>query len=1063
MEQSYLHKKPLEGFSRSELKVLPESTESVVQAALCFLIFRYTSKKTVELPVLNKGKLLLKHWDIQESTRMGDLIHGFSLNSYPDEQNSVSGELSVWNPLYVVSNGPEDLEKELNQVSSTQISPDIIFSISEGPKITASVYSALNNQDQDFLEGILSHWLHGIQLLESHSQSPVYGLPILPEDEYQRMIYDWNNNVQERVEGKFDFEEFDEHVSKTPNKIAVISGGESLTYRELQIRANQLAHYLQNKGIGPEVVAGIYLTRSIEFVVALVALKKSGGAFLPLDPDHPLDRKEYLIKNSRVPFIITTRRWQDSLPDGEYQTIVLEDIAGELSKLPSHSPMHGLKPGNMSYLFFTSGSTGQPKGVMMTMEYKLKKTPIKRATQPSKTEKVLLKSSTGFTLVLLETFSPLNSGGQIVVVPKDKDKDPEWLVNIIQSEAVESLCLVPSMLALLLLQKGFDQCTSIKKVLTVGESLPVSVQEDFFKALPQAQLVVYYGCTEAPSATVRKIDPKEDYGDRVVLGKANVNRKIYLLDEFGVPVPIGVPGEIFIGGTISRGYIHNESLTAERFIPDTFSKQKGARMYQTGDLGRFLTDGSLEYIGRTDFQVQIRGIRIEPGEIEGVLARHPMVQQCVVLAREDEPGNKQLVAYWLAVGSEFPTSKALRRYLQKSLPEYMTPSSFVRLDSFPLTPNGKIDRLAFPRPPKVNLDPLAEHIQPRTLTEERIARIWIKCLRLPESSPSKGPSQIHIHDNFFEVGGHSLIAAQLINQIRSDLQVEMPINQLFESPTIAQLAAYVEAESADHKPGEDKSCLVTVQSDGSQRPFFLVPGGGGGEAELIVYSRLIYLLGKDQPVYGFRAHGHEGAQVPYPSVESIAAHYIEALSTIQPQGPYLIGGECIGGVVAYEMAQQLVAEGREVGLLVLMDTIVPNLKKSLRYKIRQLFKIQRIAIHRKKLKSLPLKNRLRYLFNLGTKTRKRMAEGNPSGHQDYIGNILKYRPQPYSGPITSIVTEDSTLDIENRNWQNLTTGRLEIHKVPGTHNTYLGEQVETTAEKLRECLSKAQAGNVKKG
>ena len=440
--------------------VFPSNTQLL--AALSFLILRYTGNSKPSIPFVENGKKGRRSWCISSSTTMRSLEVDFSDEAESDSAGTQ--ELSTWNPIFIsCEDEPREVVKQYLQKTKTPNHPDLIFIATPGRYSTLSLLSFHTTHEQNFLDQMLVHWMHAVHLLETQAEAKATTLPILLEEELQTMTVEWNDTSVPSDDGKFDFEEFDLRAQQVPNKIAISSQNGSLTYAELHNLSNQMARYLQNLGVEPEVIVGIYLPRSIDFVVSLVGLTKSGGAFLPIDPDQTFDRKEFMIKDSEVPFIICSKYNHSALPDGDYKKLIIEDVRNELAKFSTTTPDHGLKDGNMSYLFYTSGSTGEPKGVCMTHTYQDRRN-AETESFPIKSEKVLLKSSTGFTVVLLETFTPIKAGGEIVVVPKDLEKDASWMIETIQREQVETLNLVPSMLSLLI-HEGIEHCTSIKKVL----------------------------------------------------------------------------------------------------------------------------------------------------------------------------------------------------------------------------------------------------------------------------------------------------------------------------------------------------------------------------------------------------------------------------------------------------------------------------------------------------------------------------------------------------------------------------------------------------------------------
>jgi amino acid adenylation domain-containing protein len=885
-------------------------------AAIALLVLRYTGKRDISIPLKTELGSQKRTWVINNETRLVDLLaenDGITLKEATSDSENL---LAIWNPLYNNSSDRflrSSVESETAVFNGTA-AIDLEFYQSNSSPNTFQVFSTKSDYDERYLDQILSHWIHCIQLLRTKPEAKVITQSVLTESEYDEMIVKWNNNDKPKVEGRFGFEDFEDHAQKSPESIAVSYGSSRLTYGDLQIQANQMAHFLQSIGIGPEIVVGIYLTRSVEFVISLVALRKSGGAFLPLDPDHPEERKHYLINDSKAPFIITSNECKDSLPKGDYHLIVIEDIVSELSKFPTHTPKHGLQDGSMGQLFYTSGSTGKPKGVIMTVFYKEDKPPPEENT---KGVKVLLKSSTGFTLILLETFSPLQTGGEIVIVPKDKDQDTRYLIENIKNLKIQTLNLVPSMLSLLLLQDDIGECDSLQKVFTVGERLPVSVQHDFFKKLPNAELYVFYGCTEAPAATFRRVLPDEKYGDRVILGKPMVNKRIYILDEYRAPVPKGVPGEIFIGGAISRGYIHNEKLTRERFLPNPFISDPDEKIYQTGDLGRFMEDGSIEYLGRTDFQVQVMGIRIELGEIEARLTAHPMVNDAIIIAHTSSSGNTLLIAYYTLQGSTYPDTDNLRNHLRNSLPDYMIPARFIPLKEFPLNTSGKIDRLNFPHPESVtvsiNGNPVFEAY---STTQTAIRRIFYDAL---------GTSQLLNSDNFFDIGGNSLAAVIVTNELKREFGIQLNITDLYEHSSVFALEKLVE-NSGYHSPF---NLLVKVRT-------------GVGRQNLFMFTVNVSVnahVSRDFDIYVLRGLWfNENFDFSSP-LSAIVENYVKEVLMIQNSGPFYLAGFSMGGTIAHQVACRLQSLGHEVRGLYLADPSVrlPDTDKVPRSNLAALF------------------------------------------------------------------------------------------------------------------------------
>jgi len=685
-------------------------------------------------------------------------------------------------------------------------------------------------------------------------------------------------------------------------------------------------------------------------------------------------------------------------------------------------------------------------------------------------DRVLQQASLSFDVSIWESFLPLISGATLVLASPDGHADPDYLIEIIRQKRITVVRFNPSLLRLLITTSSFDQCTSLRHIFCGGEVLPIDLVQSTFSKL-NIELHNLYGPTEAAIHVSHWRCMRNYHRPIIPIGRPVSNVQLYIVDPHLQPVPIGVAGEILIGGIqVAHGYYKRPELTSEKFIPNHLQskEQQSGTLYKTGDLARWLPDGTIEYLGRIDQQVKIRGFRVELGEIEHALLEQEGVREAVVLARE-ENNDKQLVAYIVKscevaeLQSEEEDPTILRQILAQQLPDYMIPSAFVFLDAMPLTPNGKLERRALPAPNYV--DTGSEFVAPRTQMETAVAAIWQEVLHIDEAG---------VYDNFFALGGHSLKATQVVSRIRDTFQVEMPLRRLFETPTIAGLVEYIAAEfqkpnrvSPQTSSDEEASysSLVPIQPHGSKQPFFLVPGGGGGEEEFLIYAQLLYLLGAEQPVYGFYARGLLDSQSPHEDVETMAADYIQEMRTVQPHGPYLLGGECIGGKVAYEMARQLQLEGEQVGCLLLMNTgLRTNVKRVFRLHRQFVRQQRRIQHHRQQLEPLSFAKRLRYVGqNLHNWQIRRLPLTSELSNMqqkqrvraNYTHLLQRYRPQePYSDSITLLVSTDDYQENIFGEWEGW-VDRVEINQVPGVRKTYLGKHVQTTAARLSTCLEVA--------
>jgi amino acid adenylation domain-containing protein len=608
-------------------------------------------------------------------------------------------------------------------------------------------------------------------------------LPLLSVAERHQLVAEWNGTAADYPGDRCLHELFTAQAAKTPDAVAVIFEGQQLTYAELDRRSNQLAHHLRGLGIGPETVVGICVERSLEMVVGLLGILKAGGAYLPLDPSYPQERLAFMLEDARASILVTQAALLQQLPAHAAQVVRLDADHEEIARQSTAAPASNVGPDNLAYVIYTSGSTGKPKGVMNTHCSIVNRLWwMQDAYDLTPADRVLQKTPFGFDVSVWEFFWPLMFGARLIVARPAGHKDPSYLADLVWHEGVTIMHFVPSMLQEFLEVADLVCCGSLRDVVCSGEALPVDTQNKFLAQLP-SRLHNLYGPTEAAvdvSAWHCKLTPGSTH---VPIGHPINNISLYVLDRLLEPVPIGVAGELYIGGVgLARGYLGRPGLTAERFVPSPF--REGERLYRTGDLARWRSDGELEYLGRIDQQVKLRGYRIELSEIEATLATHPDVRQAVVVAREDEPGEKRLVAYVVAQADAALERNGLRAHLKMSLPDYMVPFAFVMLAALPLTPNGKVDRRALPVPEAGAGVVHQDYEAPRTPVEEALSEIWREVLRL---------ERVGVHDNFFELGGHSLLATRVMARVCEVLRVELPLRAMFEAPSILELGERVAA------------------------------------------------------------------------------------------------------------------------------------------------------------------------------------------------------------------------------------------------------------------------------
>lgn len=689
-------------------------------------------------------------------------------------------------------------------------------------------------------------------------------------------------------------------ADRNPDRIAVVDGAHEISYGALDARSNRLAHYLINLGIGPGSVACTHLPPGLDLMVAILAIAKTGGAFLTIDPQLPIARKRLMIGECepRVTISPVNGDWG---ADGNAAMVDLDRDSSAIGSQTTARPESRIVEGSLAYLFYTSGSSGDPKAVMVP--WNTQAPPGGTIPCPGEDDRHVLKSSPAFTLIVREIFQPITSGGRVYLLPKGRNGDPDVLLDSIITNNISLITIVPSVLRVLLTNPKLPRCLSLRFIDCIGESLSPGLRIAFQAKLP-VSLGVTYGCTEASSATSRVFDP-DDNCDYVDLGKPLSGRSIYILDQYLNRVAEGGSGQIYVGGKLSMGYFKRPRLTAEHFIPDPYSPIPGARMYCTGDHGRLSTDGSLIYLGRGDDQVQISGQRVEPAEVEKAIASHDLVEQVVVMTC-GTPAQPYLVAFVTSRAAGL-TVPILNQFIRSRLPRYMVPARFKLLASLPLLPGGKLDRGGL-------RDSLADskhlRVGPANDTEEKIHRIW---------SEMFGHSEFGVVDDFFELGADSLMAAQLIHHINDTFREFILAEHLTEQATVRSIAAAMNLGQAGNP-----SNVVRINKSGKKAPFIAVHG----EGNIFFYGRLAKFLGSNRPFYAIQASGLDGTPIPYQNLPDCAADYVRQIRHFQPAGPYFIGGYCFGGVIAFEMARQLHGAGQSVPLLVIFDngsadTLIP--------------------------------------------------------------------------------------------------------------------------------------------
>ena len=1019
--------------------------------------------------------------------------------------------------------------------------------------------------DEDARKATLRHCLSVLDACIANPNAVLGNVDILAADEHRQILSSFNSTSRPYELDRSLHELIEAQAARTPDATAVVFEGSSLTYAELDRRANQLARYLQSLGVGPEVLVGICVERSVEVVVGLLGILKAGGAYVPIDPTYPRDRLAYMLADSAVPVLLTQARLVDQLPEHGARTVCLDRDWATISSVGGHSfcaggaearsqgrkPLEsvpakesrpggaeerpvdspgsvapsgltgsggvdsrGLRPwlqtvapagantdggrsyasdeantgggptyapgganagdgpapvpcrtnteaSHLAYMIYTSGSTGRPKGAMNEHRAIVNRLLWMQETYGlTAQDRILQKTPFSFDVSVWEFFWPLMTGATLVVARPEGHKDAAYLAKLIQQERITTIHFVPSMLEVFLNEPQAKHCESLKRIICSGEALSWDLKEKC-QATLKAGLHNLYGPTEA--AVDVTFWPCDEAIDRKVvpIGRPVANTRIYILDRYLQPVPIGVSGELYIAGIqVGRGYRQRPELTGEKFVPDPFSETPGARMYRTGDLARHLPNGAIEYLGRLDDQVKIRGFRIELGEIEARIREQGEFSEATVVARDGAGGDKQLVAYVVPRDGHAANIADLRGFLKDRLPEYMVPSFLVELKALPLSPNGKLDRKALPEPKeRAGSGSRGVHVPPRNPLEKQLVDMWEEAL---------GIRPIGVTDNFFDLGGHSLVAVRMMSQLNRQSEREIPVAVLFESPTIETLARLLTEPDAS-RPW---SPLVSIQPSGSRPPLFCVHALFGS---VLCFIELARALGSEQPLFGLQSIGAEGGGDPLERIEDMAVAYIEAVRTRQPRGPYHLAGYSLGGVIAYEMARQLRRQGEDVALLALFDAYTP--KAAGVEGVNNLTDAQLLAWF--------LGDRDGWLSKHNPELAGRLAQMGPdeqmahllaelqkTGHiPPHIGidrmdrylRVLnanlqafhRYRPDEYDGAGTFFRSEGNGPDDTDplADWHRLFRGGLRVHRVPGFHGTMLSPpHVQVIGHRLDACL-----------
>ncbi|RKH72196.1 amino acid adenylation domain-containing protein, partial [Corallococcus aberystwythensis] len=908
------------------------------------------------------------------------------------------------------------------------------------------------------VERMAGHLRTLLEAVAAKPEESLAALPLLSSDERQRILVDWNDTAVASPTDVPVHVHFARQAQRAPDAVALVLGNAALTYAQLDARANQLAHHLRNLGIAPGARIGLAVERSFELVTALLAILKVGATYVPVDRNAPVERIASLLEDADVHFVVTHQPFASLLPASGTR-VWLDAQAGDIAACPTHAPDVRVDGEAMAYVMFTSGSTGRPKGVCVPHRGIIRMVLGSTFMHFGPEEVWLHVAPVAFDASTLEIWGALLNGSKLVLAPPHS-LSLEELAALLRLHGVTTLFLTTALFEQMALHQG-EALAGVRQILSGGDVLPADRVREHLARIPEgASFHNAYGPTENTTlATTFAMHHGSRVEGAVPIGRPPSNSTVYVLDAHQHPVPVGIAGEVYVGGLgLAWGYLHRPELTAERFVPHPFASTPGERLYRTGDKARWREDGTLDFLGRVDLQVKVRGFRIELGEIEVALRSAAGVNEAVVVARGTGV-DKRLIGYVTARAGHSLNADTLKASLKQRLPEYMVPSAFVVLDALPLNANGKVDRKALPEPDAHAIE-AKDFVAPRDALEMQLARIWEDVL---------GVRSVGVRSSFFELGGHSLLAVRMVAAVRERLGQSIPLSVLFQQPTIEQLAQILRDDSQAWTP------LVPLErGEPGQRPLFLVHPGGGN---VLAYSELARRLGPSLPVYGLQSRGLDGRPVAE-SIEEMAGLYIEAIRTVQPHGPYQLGGWSLGGLIAYEMAQRLREAGEGVDVLAFIDSQVPGLTRPSQV-VAHLNAEARARISFAHATATAFGQELSisddvlaqgddamldHLLQQGLRARILDAQSGPAQLRAlfhvFRANLFaqeKYVPRPYDGTALLLSASEAPTELpRHRGWEPLIRGGLEVHTVPGSHHALMQDpHVEAVAEQLRDALSRA--------
>lgn len=1028
----------------------------ILLTTLKILIFRYSNDQEIRIgsysleDPLEEMSLcqtfLNEHFSFLEALRLiqSSLKNSHEISLIPlfnTVNNEMRKTLSV-NPFFQVMINRDieltdkdinfPLEKDVLRHRSCWV--DLTFRVIEIEKIGELRISILYDEtlfEEQTIARLAGHFSQLLAGALEHPYCEIGKLSILTDQERDQLINEWNQSRVNYPRNLTVQQLFEEQVNLNPDGIALVYDQQLITYSELNQQANQIARYLKHCGIGHEDLVAICLEKSTEMMASFLGVLKAGGAYVPIDLSYPIDRIAYMLKDSKATFVITKELYANDLPLSDAKVICLDKESKLITSLLNTNVSCHSTPESLAYVMYTSGSTGKPKGVAIIQRGIVRLVKNIDYANVGPDETILNRAPISFDASVFDIYGALLNGGKLVILKQIKPSFTDLATAIVQNK-VTTLGVTPSILNLLI-EDYSEALVHLKQIISGGEQLPVWLCLKVLNKLPNCRLINAYGPTEnSVNTTAYEVKDILPSTTSIPIGRPIANDSVYILDKHLQPVPIGVIGELYMSGDgISRGYLNKEELTNERFLANPFEQDLKSKLYKSGDFARYRSDGVIEYLGRVDNQVKIRGVRIELGEVESILGLCPGVREAAAGIVENINGVKDLVAYVIMIeGVEF-NQQHLRQYAREAFPEHMIPTFFVEMEEFPVTPVGKLDRKKLPAP-KVSANSYLK--LPTNPIEEQLVKLWEELL---EFRP------IGITDNYFDLGGNSLIAMGMFAEIDKQFNKRLPASVIFQADTIEKLAKQITGEA-----GGKAVSLVPIQPHGSKTPLFCIHPGGG---DVFVYNGFASYLGQDQPIYGLRFT--EELNDPRLNMDYLSTKYLKEIREIQPIGPYNLLGYCFGGPIAFEMAQKLIKEGQQVALLGILSFSNPkyqavevkteiSYKNVIRRNLYQLFK-------------MPLKKRVSFLIEK-SKNAIKLFNTPPVSEPPTVGATLSklirvYEPKPFPGDLLVMrPTEDANYK-DGHGWETSSGGEIYDYGIQTRHNTFLEEPY---LKSVMACLKK---------